>query len=408
MATVTSKNKAEFDQKFMEQRGQVKPQTPEPTIKGLQTAFEEAIAYHTSLPRAERIANSRKAREEVGKYASNDKGDPIDLLSKNAKLEKAEKGYKGGEPIKLADGSGVETTGLSLSPAHQEGKFITCPNSKSCAKSCLGKTAGHNFQTGGGNDLEAKLGPRLKHYKKTQAFLKSPEAFAVRLYDEIQAAKTMADLDGNHLGVRLNTLSDIHPRVWKPLMDAHPDVTFYDYTKLDTDPVAPNHHLTYSSTGISQKTGDNGLEKGVTNPHQNWKTMRRRLDKGFNVAMAFSHKKEVPNELHDEETGNRYEVVNGNTHDFRPLDQQAPGKKGVIVGLKNSANNTAEDTAANKSEGFFVHYDPKYKREGDKNTGKLMRDENGNPIVQNRRVTIPVQERQKININNDSNPTSEG
>jgi len=396
MATVTSKNKAEFDQKFMEQRGQVKPQAPEPSIKGLQTAFETAIANHISLPRAERIANSRKARKEVAEYASNSKGDPVDLLSKNLKLEKAEKGYKGGEPITLADGSGVETTGLSLSPAHEEGKFNTCPNSKSCSKTCLGKTSGGNLRFKAPSELA---------YKKTQAFLKNPEAFAVRLHDEIQAAKTMADLEGNHLGIRLNTLSDIHPKVWKPLMDAHPDVTFYDYTKLDTDPVAPNHHLTYSSTGISQKAGDNGLEKAVHNPHQNWRTMRRRLDKGFNVAMAFSHHTEVPTELHDEETGGKYEVVNGNTHDFRPIDQQAPGKKGVIVGLKNSAGNTSENTAANQSNGFLVHYDPRYKREGDKKTGKLMRDENGSPIAQNRKVTIPVQEKQRISIDNDSNPT---
>jgi len=398
MATVIGSTKAEHDQKFMEQRGQVAPKKEEPSIAGLKSAFEEAISHHTSLGRREKIENSRQARDVVGEHVGyTDKGKVKDLLSANQKLQKAEKGYKGGKPIQLENGDGVETTGLSLSPAHEEGKFNTCPNSKSCSKTCLGKTSGGNLRFKAPSELAAK---------KTEAFLRNPKEFAVRLHDEIHAAKTMADLNGNHLGVRLNTLSDIHPKVWKPLMDAHPDVSFYDYTKLDTNPVAPNHHLTYSSTGISQNKGDNGLEEGVHNPHQNWRTMRRRLDQGHNVAMAFSHHTEVPNELHDEETGNKYTVADGNTHDFRPLDKQPKGSKGVIVGLKNSAGNTSENKAANQSNGFLVHYDPQYKREGDKKGGKLVRGEDDKPVVQNRKVTIPVQERQKINVDNDSKPTS--
>jgi hypothetical protein len=41
-------------------------------------------------------------------------GRPPDLLTVNAKLTKAAKGYKGGEPVKLPDGRGIETTGLAL------------------------------------------------------------------------------------------------------------------------------------------------------------------------------------------------------------------------------------------------------------------------------------------------------
>jgi hypothetical protein len=244
---VTSENKSEHDRAEMVKRGQLEKSNAQPNINTLKSAFDEAIAHHTSLPRNERVANSRNAREVVAEHVGRNKaGKPLDLLSQNQKLLKAEKGGK--DAITMDDGSGVETTGLSLSPAYEEGKFNTCPNSKSCKKECLGKTSGGNFMFGGGKDLDAVKGPRLTHYKKTQALLRNPKEFAVRLHDEIQAAKTMADSNGNHLGVRLNVLSDIHPKVYESLMKAHPDVTFYDYTKNNTKPVAPNHHLTYSSS----------------------------------------------------------------------------------------------------------------------------------------------------------------
>jgi len=186
-----------------------------------------------------------------------------------------------------------------LSPAFKEGKFTTCPNSASCVKECLGKTAGGYFQYGGGKDLEKLVGTRLEPFKRTQAFMRDPENFAIKLHNEISAMKFIAAQNGNHLAIRLNMLSDINPRVHEQLIKAHPDVTFYDYTKNNTNPIAPNHHYTYSSTGVSQNV--NGVE--VVNSNQNWKQMRRRLDEGKNVAMAFSHKQLIPQTLLDEETG---------------------------------------------------------------------------------------------------------
>lgn len=393
---VTSENKSSHDREEMVKRGQLEKSNAQPNINTLKSAFDEAIANHTSLPRGERVANSRNAREVVASHVGiNKSGKPIDLLSQNQKLLKAEKGGK--DAITTEDGSGVETTGLSLSPAYEEGKFNTCPNSKSCKKECLGKTSGGNFRFGGGKDLEAMKGPRLTHYNKTQALLRNPKEFAVRLHDEIQAAKTMADSNGNHLGVRLNVLSDIHPKVYESLMKAHPDVTFYDYTKNNTKPVAPNHHLTYSSTGVTQPAGKNGVEKHVENEHQNWHAMRNKLEQGHNVAMAFSHNKELPSHVHDEETNTHYNVVSGDTHDFRALDKQPKGSKGVIIGLARKAATHSDKSAAAGSNGFFVHYDPQYKKEG----GKLAKDEEGNPIAQNKIVSIAKQKRGQINVDND-------
>lgn len=351
-----------------------------PTMKSLKEAFDTAIANHLSLTREERIQNAMAADRRLAQHvpSSKSKARAAPLLTKNAKLMKSETGYGDEEPVKLDDGRGVETTGLALAPAYQEGKFSTCPNSASCKDECLGKTSGNYFKVGGGKDLSAFKGPRLNSLRKTIAMMREPEAFAVRLYDEIDRAKEEAARNGNHLGVRLNTLSDINPLVHKSLIEAHPDVSFYDYTKNNSNPVAPNHHYTYSSTGVSDPTA------GVVNQHTNWKQMRRRLDQGDNVAMAFSHKEHLPKVVVDEETGKKYKVVDGDKHDFRPLDMQPEGAQGVIVGLKNKKAIGSVDRATQESKGFFVRYDPKAKRRAD---GKYERgpsqgiDKNGNPLL---------------------------
>ena len=378
-----------------------------PNMKGLATAFDEAVAHHLSLPPEERAQNSIRAAERVADIVGRtSNGIPKDLLGKNEKLKKSEKGIEGEEPIKLPDERGVETTGLALAPAYKEGKFDTCPNSHSCKAECLGKTSGNYFKLGGGKDLEEFKGPRLNSLLKTHAFLHAPHDFAVKLYDEISDAKAMAAQNGNHLGLRLNVLSDINPRVHKAIINAHPDVTFYDYTKNNTDPIAPNHHYTYSSTGVSQP--------GVENPHTNWKSMRRRLEKGDNVSMVFSHNEHLPEEVHDQESGKKFKVVNGDTHDFRPLDIQPEGEHGVIIGLKNKKATGKLSEAHLDSHGFFVHYDPQLKMTKNKRgapvyertpstrispkTGKPML---GETIPQNRTVNIQPQTRGMIQLSND-------
>jgi hypothetical protein len=356
-------------------------ESKQPTMKSLKEAFDTAIARHTSLPYRDRVASSKAAAEKLAPYVGIRKGGkPIPLLGKNAKLMKSEAGYKGEKPVELEDGSGVETTGLALAPAFKMGKFNTCPNSASCEEECLGKTSGNYFQLGGGKNLYDFKGPRLNGLNKTLAMMQEPEAFAIRLHDEIMSAKREAEYNGNRLGVRLNVLSDINPLIHKALIEAHPDVDFYDYTKNNSNPVAPNHHYTYSSTGVSQE--------GVDNPNSNWKQMRKRLDEGSNVAMAFSHKKALPEEVHDEETGKVYKVINGDSHDFRPLDKVPEGMDGVIIGLKNKDVTSKNDTAHIESDGFFVKYDPQFKKTA---KGTQERDENGEPIAMNKRVTIKKQ-----------------
>lgn len=340
-------------------------QIPDVSVASLGDAFTQALQHHLALPEDQRIANSKRAADvvagKVGRYKpspTGKQGQPLALLGKNMKLEKTEKGYKGGEPVMLPDGRAIEAAGLSLSPAYQHGKFTTCPNSASCKESCLGKTSGGNWMFGGGNDLEMMKGPRLAGLNRTLAMVEHPREFAVRLNDEIEARKRIAARNGTHLGVRLNVLSDLHPRIIRPIIEAHPDVTFYDYTKLNANPIAPNHHYTYSSTGLTQPKGLNNNPHDVVNPYGNWKSMRQRLDTGSNVAMAFSHKNHLPETVHDLETGRTYRVVDGDTHDFRPLDKQEQGRPGVIVGLRKKSMAVNYANATRNSKGFFVHYDP--------------------------------------------------
>jgi hypothetical protein len=284
------------------------------------------------------------------------------LLKQNAKLEKSgvidpATGEK--LPLTLADGRPVTTYGLSFSPAYEEDALKLCANSASCKDSCLGLTSGGNRAYGGGADLKAIKGSRLAHFNMTQAFLRDPEAFMLALDDEVGKMAAKAAADGAQLGIRLNTLSDVPPKVYADLFRRYPDVIFYDYTKLDSKAIAPNHHLTYSSTGVSDPA------RGVVNPHSNWSRMRSRMDGGDNVAMSFTvsakRGEPLPKFVVDAETGKRYRVVDGDTHDFRPADKVPAGEDGVIIGLRNKDDGTlsmSREGIVEHSKGFTVFFDP--------------------------------------------------
>jgi hypothetical protein len=379
-----------------------KSDTSNPTTMSLATAFDNAISHHLSLSRGDRILNSKEAINRLAPHVGMRKDNTlVPLLGKNEKLLKTETGYKGEEPVTWHDGRGIEAAGLALSPSFEVNKFNTCPNSASCKDECLGKTSGNYFKVGGGRDLSEFKGPRLNSLNKTLGMINEPEAFAVRLYDEIAAKKREAEMNGNILGVRLNVLSDINPRVHQSIIKAFPDVAFYDYTKMAYKPIADNHHYTYSSTGVSQPD--------VQNSNSNWNRMRRVLDTGENVAMAFTDKEHLPESIFDEETQKRYKVINGDTHDFRPLDRVADGEDGVIIGLKNKKGFGSESEAHKESGGFFVKYDPgrmktakgTYERHPSQGLGPSGKPKLGPTKVTNTEVKIMPQKKQQVPMTND-------
>ena len=368
------------------------------TIKRLTDAFKRAIDNHLSLPPAQQIANARQAENNVAKYVGRGKeGKMNSVLTANKKLMKAQTAGENNTPLTLPDGRTLEMTGLPLMPDYREGQFKMCGNSDVCRDLCLGKESGQyrydktatqtQIPTTKEEVAEAGNKPRMSAFRRTMAMMRDPESFAVYLHELIDGAKIMAERRGSHLGVRLNVLSDLSPKIMEPIIKAHPEVSFYDYTKMNYDPVAPNHHYTYSSTGLSQP------ERGVENPFSNWRKLRDRLDQGHNVAMAFAHGKgdAFPEHLHDEETGKKYRVVSGDEHDFRPMDMVPEGEDGVIVALKNMAASNSEykyENAARNSHGFFVHHEPNFERTA---RGTFVRDENGNRISRSKIYNVSVQ-----------------
>jgi hypothetical protein len=118
--------------------------------------------------------------------------------------------------------------------------------------------------------------------------------------------------------------------------------------------------LTYSSTGVSQTVGGDQ----VVNKEQNWDRMKRLLDKGSNVAMAFTNKSDMPSVVVDEASGKEYQVWNGDNYDARFLDPKRDDGVGMIVGLTNKAATLKAPTAAKETNGFFIDYDKA--RDGDR------------------------------------------
>ena len=305
------------------------------------------------------------------------------LLSENGKLQKTRIGDYG---LKY-EGNSVASMGLGLAAAQKiSEKISTCPNSAICEGLCLGETSGGNLLYGGAAEADVggiekssfRAGPRMAQYLKTEAMIIHPEEFAILLDHEINLlekwAATPTETKKNPEtgkretiekeiytpAIRLNVTSDFKPSIWTALIEGHPGTEFYDYTKLNGNSIAQNHHLTYSSTGVSQIV--NGEE--IVNEHSNWASMKGRLDRGFNVAMAFTTRNVMPKALFDEESGKTYEVWDGDNYDARFLDPKSDTGQGMIVGLTNkdfNSNRTEalEKGAAKKTDGFFVDYDPK-------------------------------------------------
>lgn len=218
------------------------------------------------------------------------------------------------------------TKGLSLAPSTMSGIDVCPAASKECKAACLGSAAGRGVMK---PVREGRIG-------KTHKLFEHPHLFYAKLDHEIENAKKTAHKDDQKLAVRLNVLSDIpHEHIAPGLFHKHKDVSFYDYTKIAgrlAHPKKPdNYHLTMSSTGLNH-------------PDSNWHHVRKHLDKGGVAAMAFNipsrgeaSKTPLPTHVHDEETGKKYRVIDGDEHDHRHLDKKIhgiPEHEGVIAGLK--------------------------------------------------------------------------
>jgi len=219
----------------------------------------------------------------------------------NAKTEKGEK-------------KGWRTAIMYLAPHKVSGRANMCSHaSKGCAKACL--------FTAGRGQMNVVERARMR---KTDYFLDYRAEMVAQLSKEIAAHKRHCDKKGIGCCVRLNGTSDIP---WenvrlngKNLMQMHPDVQFYDYTKNHNRDVSQldNYHITFSRA------------------EDNEQHIPKVLAKGWNVAVVFNSA-----DLPDTYMG--IEVVDGDTDDLRFLDGS-----GVIVGLK------AKGQAKKDKSGFVV------------------------------------------------------
>lgn len=214
-----------------------------------------------------------------------------DLLGSNPKVEKGTK-------------RGYATAIMHLSPSDRSG-LQTCPKaSRLCRAACL-NTAGRGgiFAKG-----EADNTIQRKRRLRTHWFFARRAEFMAQLDREIQSHVRKATRKGLVPCVRLNGTSDIR---WetildedgKTVFDRHPDVQFYDYTKIPgRDLGIPNYHLTFSQA----ESNDSEVADEVA--------------RGMNVAVVFDR---VPSEYLG------VPVVDGDETDLRFLDPS-----GVVVGLK--------------------------------------------------------------------------
>ncbi len=221
-----------------------------------------------------------------------------------------------------------KTKGLFLAPSTMSGVDV-CPSaSKECAAACLGVASGR-----------AHMAPVKKaRTDKTKFMFEHPKHFFATLDHEIKSAKKAAAKRGQTLAVRLNGTSDIpYEHIAPQVFKEHSDVQFYDYTKISGrskhQSMPSNYHLTLSSTGLNHEDS-------------NWNKVRSHLDKGgvsamvFRVPTGIKGKREpgkLPDFVHDEETGKKYRVIDGDEHDHRHLDKKIngiPANEGVIAGLR--------------------------------------------------------------------------
>ena len=320
---------------------------PDRTLSDVTKAITETADKWAKANAADRREMAKDAKTVLRQSHNIEK-----LFGANSKLEKTNIGDYG----LTYKGKKVMSTGLGFASAQKINdmqRATTCPQSGICEDLCLGETSGQNLLYGG--DGQFRSGPRLSQYLKTEALVVNPEAFAIAFIKQITAFRKAAlDLD-YHPAIRLNVTSDFNPKMFEAVINMFPDVTFYDYTKLDTKPIAPNHHLTYSSTGASQ------LVKGeiIVNKFSNWDRMVDKiLAGGKNVAMAFTSRSSMPKFVKDERTGKTFEVWNGDEYDARFLDPVREDGVGLIIGLTNKDNTTKPEDAAKKHNGFFLDYDP--------------------------------------------------
>jgi len=223
----------------------------------------------------------------------------------------------------------VPTMGLSLYPYDGIGFGNVCPFAVTCIDSCLAKQ--------GQGPVPSVEGARVA---KTVLWYLARRWFLEKLNRELVRFRAAHPADDT-VGVRLNMFSDIP---WESfgVIDAHPSITFYDYSK---DPsrwgfVRPNYWITFSYDGVNGAAAESILRAGGN------VSVVFYLETDDPVCGKAAHRQPLP------ATWNGFEVIDGGTTDWRPED-----RRGVVVGLRLLAR-TYDSRNKGICSGFAQKIDP--------------------------------------------------
>jgi hypothetical protein len=254
------------------------------------------------------------------------------ILSDNTKLRK------------LPSGAEVINAGLTFAPAKRSGIVNVCPHATAaCIAACVLWFAGRTVTDCVRNAAIART--RLWHF--------DPTTFYRRLHRALAALGRRAAKLGVRAFVRLNVASDIaHPA---EVMERHPDITGYDYTKsvqrcrdYATGKLPSNYHLSYS-----------------LHEHSRYDDVAELLAAGVNVVVVFDTHYFGPRHRYgilpatatiqraDGSGAFTVKCVDGDAHDLRVPEFDG---RGVVVGLRLKGGRNAKRRAI--ESGFARHVSP--------------------------------------------------
>jgi len=195
---------------------------------------------------------------------------------------------------------GFYTGILYLAPSDISG-FQVCPMAKlaGCESACL-YTAGRGAFT---SIQKARIA-------KTQYYFAERNNFMINIYKDIEKGIKKAGRLGQELLIRLNGTSDIkwenvgftyNGVEYANMMQAFPNVQFYDYTKIANRSDLPaNYDLTFSYSGVETFAKYNQIA----------------IDNGRRVAVVFRFEKNIPSVFKG------IAVIAGDNSDVRHIEEQ--------------------------------------------------------------------------------------
>jgi hypothetical protein len=250
--------------------------------------------------------------------------------------------------------AGYMTAILHLAPANRSGRNLCPHSSPGCRKACLNEAG----QGGIALDADGLNTVQVARIQRARLLARERHTFMALMVKETEAKLRKAERLDLKLAERPNGTSDMPFERWpvtrngityRNIMEAFPEVQFYDYTKWPTllrrkgCPDWPeNYHLTFSlsETNAQQAAAELAAGVNVAAPFAVG-TSKIKLADGTKV---YRHALPTQTTI----AGWNADVIDGDLTDLRFLDEGT----GVVVGLR--AKGTKRLLQAGVEAGFFL------------------------------------------------------